>query len=218
MKFPFLASFLIFILWLQYELHKSGKMSEHALDEFWKKEQAANNVRKKSLDHLPYITIPFERLPMETAADNMEIAHAQDVLKRLAEEKIVNLTGISNTDLKLTYGTANITALTAYDQNYTLLASTLYRWGDLLYQEGYCREAKQVLEFGIETGTDVSGNYKLLASIYQKEGNQEGLRQLHEKAAKLNSLMKTPILKALEDISPERDDAPLPTNDHTFFL
>lgn len=200
MKFPFLASFLVFILWLHYELRKSSKAGQHSMDVFWQKERDANNVRKKSLDNLPYITIPFDRLPMDTALDNEEVVHAQDVIRRLSGQKIVNLTGISNTDLKLTYGTANITALTQYDQNYTLLASTLYKWGEILYKEGYLKEAKQILEFGIETGTDVSGNYKLLALIYKGEGNQTGQQKLYEKAESLHSLMKTPILNALTDI------------------
>ncbi|MBR1692404.1 MAG: hypothetical protein IJ711_06460 [Lachnospiraceae bacterium] len=200
MKFPFLASFLVFVIWLSYELHKSRKHEADALKEFWQKERDANSVRKKSLDSLAYITIPLERLPMDTALEHEEIQALADTIRRLSDEKIVNLTGISNTDLKLTYGTANITLLTAYDQNYTLLASTLYRWGQLLYREGYVSEAKQVLEFGIETGTDVSGNYRLLAQIYQTEGDTERLRKLRDKAQSLHSLMKTPILNALKDI------------------
>ena len=201
MKFPFLASFLVFVIWLTYELHKSNKEEANFLEEFWKKERESNSVRKKSLDGLDYITIPFERLPMDTATDNEEIREIHDKLHRLSTEKIVNLTGISNTDLKLTYGTANITPLTAYDQNYTLLVSTLHSWGSLLYKEGYVPQARQVLEYGIEIGTDVSGNYKLLAQIYKDEGNAEGLRTLSEKAENLNSLMKAPILNALKDIS-----------------
>jgi len=201
MKFPFLASFLVFVIWLTYKLHKSKREEANFLEDFWKKEREANSVRKKSLEGLDYITIPFERLPMDTAADNEEIREIHDKLHRLSSEKIVNLTGISNTDLKLTYGAPNITSLTAYDQNYTLLASTLYSWAGLLYKEGYVTQARQILEFGIETGTDVSGNYKLLAKIYMEEGNAEGLRQLREKAETLNSLMKVPILNALGDIS-----------------
>ncbi|MBO6015164.1 MAG: hypothetical protein J6P60_01080 [Lachnospiraceae bacterium] len=196
-----MASFLVFVIWLTYELHKSKKKEQAILSEFWQKEEEANNVRKKSLDGLSYITIPFERLPLDTALENEDIRHIHEKLRALSTEKIVNLTGISNTDLKLTYGTANITPLTQYDQNYTLLASTVYSWGELLYKEGFIDQAKQVLEFGLETGTDVSGNYKLLAKIYHTEGSLDKLSSLREKAQGLDSIMKTTILQALEEIS-----------------
>ena len=60
--------------------------------------------------------------------------------------------------------------------------------------------AKQVLSFGIETGTDVSGNYKLLATIYKQEGKDEKIQELMDQASSLNSLMKNSILKSLKDI------------------
>ena len=54
---------------------------------------------------------------------------------------------------------------------------------------------------GLETGTDVSGNYKLLAKIYHTEGSLDKLSSLREKAQGLDSIMKTTILQALEEIS-----------------
>lgn len=200
MKFGFLASFLVFVVWLTYEISKYNKIEANSMKNFWAKEHQANSVRKKSLDNLNYIQIPLERLPMDILTDNEAVTECLDLIRQLADTKIVNLTGISNTDLKLTYGTANITVLSEYDQNYTLLARTIYKWGELLYQEGFVTEAKRVLEFGIETNTDVSGNYKLLASIYLKEGEKAKLDSLFERAGNLQSLMKNPILKALNDI------------------
>lgn len=167
---------------------------------FWQKERDANNVRKKDLDTLPYISIPFDHLPMEALCENEEIKEIHNQLQNLSKHKIVNLTGISNTDLKLTYGTANITVLTEYDQNYTILARTLYKWGKLLYDENLIPQAKQVLEFGINTGSDVSGNYKLLAKIYKLEGCKEKILELSKKASSLNSLMKNSIQNSLNDI------------------
>ena len=200
MKFPFLASFLLFSALLTYELRKSRKIEENSMKDFWQKERNANSVRKKDLDSLPYVSIPFQNLPMDALADRDEIKEIHKELENLSMKKIVNLTGISNTDLKLTYGTANITVLTEYDQNYTILARTLYKWGKILYEEKLIAQAKQVLEFGIETGSDVSGNYRLLAAIYKQEGKEEKIEALSQKASTLNSLMKNSILNSLKDI------------------
>ena len=200
MKFPFLASFLVFSALLTYELRKSRRNEEKSMKNFLEKENAANSVRKKDLGGLPYISIPLENFPMDVLSDREDIIEIHEQLKTLSTKKIVNLTGISNTDLKLTYGTANITVLTEYDQNYTILARTIYKWGKLLYEANFISQAKQVLEFGIETGTDVSGNYKRLATIYKKEWNDEKIQELLDKASNLNSLMKNSIISSLKDI------------------
>lgn len=200
MKFPFLASFLVFSALITYELRKSRRIEEKSMKNFLEKENAANSVRKKDLDGLPYISIPLEDFPMNVLCDRDDIKEIHHQLNTLSTKKIVNLTGISNTDLKLTYGTANITVLTEYDQNYTVLARTLYKWGKLLYEADLVPQAKQVLEFGIETGSDISGNYKLLATIYKQEGNDNSIQELMDKASTLNSLMKNSIISSLKDI------------------
>ncbi len=42
MKFPIFASFIIFCIWLGYELHKRRNMDEKSNQSFWEKEAAAN--------------------------------------------------------------------------------------------------------------------------------------------------------------------------------
>ena len=108
MKFPFFASFIVFCLWLTYEIHKSRRKEEQSAEAFWAREAEANRTRRRPLDDLSYITIPFDTLPMDTMKDDPEIADCHDTLHSLSEGPIVNLTGISNTDLKLMYGAPNI--------------------------------------------------------------------------------------------------------------
>lgn len=195
-----LASFLAFGVWLTLNLHKSRNTESDLLKAFWQKEREANSVRKKSLEHLDYISIPLKTLPINVLSNNEEVKEYTQMILTLSNEKIVNLTGITNTDLKLMYGAANITALTEYDHNFTLLCRTLYQWAEVLYKEGFVADSKTVLEFGIETGSDVSGNYKLLAQIYNDEGQSDKIKALYKRAEELNGLMKKPILKALSEI------------------
>jgi len=201
MKFPFFASFIVFCAWLGYEIHKHRNLEKKSIDAFWEKEQKANNTRRKSLDSLDYITIPSDILTMTLQTDDAIINECLETLIELSKEPIVNLTGISNTDLKLKYGAPNISLLTAYDQRYTTLARTLQSFGKALYDNGYAKDAKTVLEFAISTHTDVSSTYKLLTTIYKEQGTPEKILSLIPVAESLNSSLKNSIIKMLEEES-----------------
>ncbi|MDE7270789.1 MAG: hypothetical protein K2N81_10005, partial [Acetatifactor sp.] len=121
------------------------------------------------------------------------------MIQELSQHPIVNLTGFSNTDLKLEYGTANITVLTEYDQNYTLLVSTLQQWADLLYRADQTEAARDILEFAVNTRTDVSRTYDLLSDIYIKNGQRDKIPELMNIAESLNSLNREVILRHLRE-------------------
>ena len=201
MKFPFLASFIIICIISSLLSRRASRKSEENEASFWEKELQSNNVRKKSLENLEYIHIPFDLLPFGTAGENASLMEAENELTALKDEKIVNLTGISNTDLKLEYGTANITPLTQYDQNYTALVCSLQKWGQALYDLGRFEDATKVLEFAVKTRTDITATYRLLIDLYKtklglnEEEIQKKLDGLVPIAKNLNSLSRQTILK-----------------------
>lgn len=203
MKLPFLASFLVFIIIITIFNRKTSKMQRKRNEEFWQREHDSNFIRKKSLDDLEYISIPFSSFPMNIATDDEVIASCHKDLESLRDEKIVNFTGYSNTDLKMEYGTANITVLSQYDQNYTLFVRTLQEWGKRLYELGYHDEALIVLEYAISTRTDISGTYYLAASIYREKGQPGKLKHLLFVAETLQSAMKGPIVRTLKESYPD---------------
>ncbi len=200
MKFYVLASLIIFLLVVGHNLRKSRRIQERRELGFWEKERMANQVRRKPLDNLNYIKIPLDVLPMELLQEDAKVADILRIINELSTQPVVNLTGYSNTDLKLEYGTANITELTKYDQNYTLLASTLQQWADILYKNGYFEETRRILEFAVSTRTDVSRSYTMLADIYQKQGQPEKIALLTETAKTLNSLNREVILRHLAEL------------------
>ena len=199
MKFPFFASFIVFCAWLGYELHKHRNLEKKSMESFWEKEYEANRTRRKSLDDLEYITIPLDTFPMSLLTDDSVIIECRDILKELSKDPIVNLTGISNTDLKLKYGAPNINLLTDYDQRYTVLVRTLQNFGKALYDKKYIKEAQTVLEFAVSTRTDISSTYKLLTSIYKETGQPEKILELLPVAESLNSGLKNSIVKMLKE-------------------
>lgn len=203
---PFvLASVIILCGLIAYENKKHGKQHENEEKAFWSKENSANNVRRKSLDDLEYISIPLDSLPINLMTDNEDVAECLQILQDLDTRKIVNFTGISNTDLKLKYGAPNINLLTEFDQNYTLLARTLQKWAELLYEKGFIDETQQILEFAISTRTDVSKTYYLLTDIYNQKGQSEKIRSLIDVANGLNSALKNSIVRTLQESNPHND-------------
>jgi hypothetical protein len=204
MKFPFLATFILFIVLFNIRLRLASRKEEQKEEKFWDRELRSNSVRKKSLDTLEYVHLPYDLLPFGTAGDDENLQAIEDELTALKDLKIVNLTGITNTDLKLEYGTANITALTEYDQNYTTLVIALQKWGDALYTLGRFEDAANVLEFAVKTRTDITATYRLLIDMYKTKlglNEQEIQRKLDGLvpiANSLNSLSRSTILKLLE--------------------
>lgn len=197
MKFYILASLIIFCMVINHNVRKSRRIQADEEKRFWDRERLANQTRRKPLDGLDYIKIPLERLPMQLLEENERIAECLRMIQELSLRPIVNLTGYSNTDLKLEYGTANITALTEYDQNYTLLVSTLQQWADLLYQADQTEPTRKILEFAVEIRTDVSRTYDLLSDIYIKNGQRDKIPDLINTAESLNSLNREVILRHL---------------------
>lgn len=198
MKYPIFASVVVFCLWLMFDLHRLRNKEAKKYQNFIDRENEANSTRRKSLDDLQYITIPFNELPMDTLNDDPKVNEYHQTLRDLSANPIVNLTGFTNTDLKLQYGAPNIDLLTNYDQAYTLLARTLASWGQVLFDNGYYNEAKSVLKYAVSTKTDVSSTYILLSKIYKSEGNEDEIRNLIEEASSLKSLSRNTIVRKLE--------------------
>lgn len=203
MNLVFLASLIVFILFLYFRLKKLRKLQENQEKSFWEREHLANSVRKKPLDHLDYIHIPLETFPTHLLREDPAVIECIDIMETLTSKKIVNLTGFSNTDLKLEYGTANITALTEYDQNYTFLVRTLQKWADILIAAGHNKEASVLMEFAISTHTDISRTYYQLADYYVSQRESDKIRTLTDTASILRSTNRNIILKHLKELYPD---------------
>ena len=188
---------IIFVVWLHYQISKSSKKDKDASDSFWKKESEANNTRKADLSDLTYITVPMDKLPFSDTAKE-DIRNLQDTVKNLG--KIVNFTGLSNTDLKLKYGAPNLTILSEYDQNYTLLVRTLNSWAALLYEQDSLDDATVVLEYAVECRSDIKNTYVLLGNIYKSRGEFSKIKELVNIANGLNSLSKAGIIQELNQL------------------
>lgn len=197
MLLPFLSIFIIVTLYITIRIRNSKHAEEEMWDDFWNKEQEANWTRKQDISTLAYIKLPLDALPLGRY-DDESLTCYEDALRDLSSQPICNLNGISNTDLKLQYGAANLPALTECDTNYSTLLALLANYGEKLYELSHRTEAKQVLEYALSLGTDVGKNYELLAAIYEEEGHPGQIESLRSRAENLTSIRKNSILRKLD--------------------
>ncbi|MDD3173278.1 MAG: hypothetical protein PHF63_06410, partial [Herbinix sp.] len=70
MPIPVLTSLvIIFIIWLNYEIHKSSNRSKKDMDLFWNREKESNASRRTDISNLNYIVISTAQLPMADSLD-----------------------------------------------------------------------------------------------------------------------------------------------------
>ena len=146
--FPFLAIFIVFCLLLTFYIRKNDTAQQKVQDEFWEKERMSNAVRKKDISKLDYITIPLDKIPVKLETST------EKAIFSLAEKPMLNFVGMSNTDLKLAYGTANLDILTEYENNFLEYVALLPDYATELIEAGEKETARMLLEFAVSVNAD----------------------------------------------------------------
>ena len=195
---------------MQIYFKRSNNKTAGSNEDFFKRESEANQSRRRDISNLNYITIP-DNLPLICKTDwptipyllfiktdIAEISNAEQNIMNLKDEKILNLTGKTNTDLKLEYGVANLSELTIYENNFHTLCREIINLAKALIDNGYEKEAVSFLEFGIRSRSDLSANYVMLAEIYSKNGENEKINHLKKYAETLNTITKDYIIKKID--------------------
>ena len=182
----------------------AGKKNERRINEqmnaFWERERSANSVRRKPLDDLEELHIPEEFYSFPSDPDAHDCSEALRILGSLREERIVNLTGLTNTDLKERYGAANLPELSRCDQNYTSLVRALQMYAEWLSKNAHEAEAIKLLEYALDTRTDVSASWRLLMQLYLSAGRTADADTLLERADRLDSLTAPSLRRSLREL------------------
>ena len=196
----FAVCFIIFIVWTQYEMKKDSKAIKKREDEFLAREYEANHTEKKDISDLPLMHIDESVIPLPPDGmftDEDDIVGYIKNLKNIIKEPMIDLSEYSNTDLKLTYGTANFTLLSQYDTNYSsflLLLTNLAR--------GYARRelydlAERTYRVALESGSIKLQDYTGLAEVYLAQDNPAGITELIEEVRESELPRKDGIIEAL---------------------
>ncbi|MBQ8280181.1 MAG: hypothetical protein IJZ23_10100 [Roseburia sp.] len=199
MAFPFLGLFIMLLATVSYFRKRSNRRQQEVKENFWAREQEANFVRRRDISGLSYISIPFEDFSIGEFTDE-KLTEIENSVNAFRDKKILNLSGQTNTDLKLLYGPANLPSLMEYDQNFSDMLCTLTDYINRLIELEHLDAAVPVLEFCIKSGSDISTHYTLLGNYYKQHGQDDQLKALRESASNLDSLMKASILQKLDAI------------------
>ncbi len=198
MKYPIFASFIILTLVIRHAIRRNRRLDENSKHSFWDIERAANEVRRKPLDDLIFVVPDMSRFPLSVMEDDEIVRDCRRMVEELSAQKIVNLTGQTNTDLKFRYGAANLPTLMEYDERFTLLVQNLQKWADRLWDNGYVEDSIPILEEQIRIHADISSVYRKLAAYYRDNGMPEKIDELRKSAESLNSASKASILRSLD--------------------
>ena len=109
----FTIIFVLFLIFIGFRFKKTNADQDTINEKFWEREREANATRRKDISNLNYITIPEDLFPFNLNTD------VENSLSALKGKKMLNLTGKTNTDIKLEYGMQNLEELSQYDDNFT---------------------------------------------------------------------------------------------------
>ena len=197
MGFPILPFFLLFLIWLTFRIKSLDAKQEKTQKDFWDRERAANITPAKDISNLRYITIPIEKFPLNFT-DDPKVLEIENELQELSTHKLLNLTGKSNTDLKLEYGVPNFETMTKIGEDFDRLCVLLNSYAKILKEAGLHNDALEVLEFAVGIGSDISETYTLLADYYRENGQDQKLEFLKSKVSSSEMLLKDSILKKID--------------------
>ncbi|ADZ83901.1 hypothetical protein QTL86_06750 [Cellulosilyticum sp. ST5] len=198
---PSFACFVmgIFILGLTFKqrVEKTNKQKKGDWREALEKEHTMQFVRAKTIPENLFLSVDFEKYPVVNNSSCQEI-----YLKLLncAKTPMVNLKQMSNLEIKQQFGPSGLDMLTSYERNYFNFMDISYEYGSILYDNGFVKEARKVLEMSILYGCDASKCYLLLIQIYKLMNDSEALNQIKETAMK--NMKNSPLLeKVLSQLS-----------------
>ena len=190
-----LILFILFIAVITFAIKRADSAQAKVTEEFWERSKGQLNPPRNTTD-LCYITIPEKFFPLNN-----------DKINDLRDKTLVNLTGMTNTDLKLKYGILNFKKLSEYDDNFTKFVSMLPDYYNRLKEAGYESLGNELLDFAVEQGADSKNVYSLLANAFISMSKADRLAALIEKAKQLNSLSRDGIVSMLESLQADTASA-----------
>ena len=199
--------FVLAILIFRHHLRKNTKAQDEASRAFWKKEEASLVVRKKALEPEEYIhpTLTTDDLKGEAYYNKLgktQLLRHEVYLHEILQLDMVNFSHMTNTDLRINFGTAMLTIIEKNENNYTAYITTLYKLAKGVYEAGDLNYACKLLEEGVGVGTDNRQHILLLAEIYLKLDNREAFDNLYSVAESNQSLTKKALLESLDEMIP----------------
>lgn len=197
----FIIIFIIFIAWTQYEMKKGDKAERKAHEEFLAREYEANHTAKKDFSDIPVLRFDESVIPLPEEGqftENDDVTGYIESLRSLIKEPMMDLSSYSNTDLKLSYGTANFTLLSGYDANYSNFLMLLTNLARAYERRKMYDLAEKSYKAAIQCGSVKLNDYTALAGVYLKKDDPAAINSLIEEVQASDIERKEGIAEALK--------------------
>lgn len=194
---------LIAIFIFRHHMKKSSKKQNDVSKAFWAKEASSLVVRKKDLTQVDYVypNLTEEDLKGEAwleAQGQKSLYRYETQIAGLLKQPMMNFQSMSNTDLRLTFGTANLTIIRENEERWNSYLKALYQMGSKLLASGETVYSIKLLEEGIAMGTDNRQHFLTLGRYYKDSGDTDAYHQLLATAQSLESLTKNALVRDLK--------------------
>ena len=179
-----LTSILLFCVILNYAIRKSNIRDRDDSLRSSGKNRHKTDTPEKKLSDIHFISFP-ENLLTEITTENSKIIDNLTTLRRLAKAQVINMGGMSNDEIRETYGDQNFEHLSMADQRYMNLCRVLQTLSEECFKSGLPDEAEKFLKFAIDTDTDFLPVWQTLGEYYLNTDRSDSLRDLRDKAFSL---------------------------------
>ena len=199
------AGIISSVVWLIYRANSiSNHRARQSREDFLEAEARANATRRADISGLPYLKLEdaLATLPLDKA-EQAGAAREVKLIRELPGKRILNLSMYTNTELKSMYGPANLEELSAADDRFTELIRLLNSMGKKLTEAGDAEAAKEILEYAVSIGSDISETFVLLATYYASLGAASEIDKLISRAESISSISKDVTLSKLNSIKSE---------------
>lgn len=200
MKLLTLTSIVLMGLVINNAIRRSNARSKKAQDEFWERERSSYKAPARSTSDLEYISFPDD-LPLNISTDDPQIKEYQETLVNLTKNKVLDLSGISNTDIRFAYGNKNMEELSRADSRYTTLCRTLNNLAKAYMGMDHKAEAVTLLTFALDSGSTIKESWLTLGQYHMENGDTESLETLIKRAEAIpdDQVSKKDILQSLNE-------------------
>jgi len=204
MGFPTIfALFVIVALLFNYRLNKITRIERKAKVAYWETERDSLSVRRKDFAQEDYLrpdmtALTFPNLDVKDY-DLVLYESLKSKILALSSKDMMNFSHLTNTEIRLQFGTANQTTIADNEANYNSYLKALADYGKFMNEQGELPEAIAALEECIRMKSEYSRHYLYLAQLFSTTKNEEAFHQLCEKASYIDATKQTNLRQKLLD-------------------
>ncbi len=189
---------LVFGAYIYYCHQRNQKLENQANEEFWERENLANQTRNKDISGLPLLHVEESEIP-SPATDDESVVYYIGQIQNIIKEPMIDLSPYTNTDLKLAYGVGNFKTLSEYDENFNSFLLNLSNLARSCTRAGLHETARDVYLLALKYGSIKLSDYRELAETYIALDQPGQISQMIRETEQSDLPRKDSVVRALQE-------------------